>query len=272
MLKNIIEIKSTTSTQLYLNSQYADIFLNGSMKSHLVFCFKNPVYLDKRAYEMRLSVVNAQIPVSWYLINDTNNQIIINNTTYNFKKGNYNVNTFITEWTNSISSGWTLTYDSITNKINYAFTSQFTFSDSSNSIFPLLGFKNGNVYTSLNNSLVTPFCINFSGLTRLQMKSSALNLGNVDSLKKGKNRTIAVIPVNSIGSGYILYHNLTGYSNIFKNHEIYTIDVELRDDAKNFIDFNNCDWSCTLQIDVLTETIQNIDTLSDVYENLAQEL
>jgi hypothetical protein len=130
MSKSSFEIRSTTSTQIYLNSQYADIFMNGTMKSNIVFFFKNPIHIDKNAIEMRLSVVNAQIPISWYLINDTNNQIIINNITYFLKKGNYNINTFISEWANSIGAGWTLTYDGITNKITYAYTSSFTFSDS----------------------------------------------------------------------------------------------------------------------------------------------
>ena len=58
----------------------------------------------------------------------------------------------------------------------------------------------------------------------------------------------------------------------FKNSEIYTIDIEIRDDNRNFIDFNNLDWTCTLQIDILSETIENIDNLADVYNNQAQEL
>ena len=178
------------------------------------------------------------------------------------------MNSFITEWNNSIGPNWTLTFDSITNKINFSYTSNFTFSDSINSVFPLLGFKVGSVYTSTSNN----FVIHFSGITRLHMKSSLFNLSNVDSYKKGKNRTLAVIPVNNIGSGYILYHNYTLYSNIFKNRKIFTIDIEIRDDARNFIDFQNQDWTCTLQIDILTETIENIDNLHDIYNNQAQEL
>ena len=273
---NNITFQSKISTQIYLNSATADIYMNGTMKSHLAFSFRNPIQVNRNAVEMRLSVVNAQIPQSYYLINSTNNQIIITNsgisTTYLFKQGNYNVNTFINEWVNSIGSGWTLTFDSITNKINFSYTSNFTFSDSINSIFPLIGFNVGSVYTSTSNNLICPFVINFSGITRLHMKSSLFNLSNVDSYKKGKNRTLAVIPVNNIGSGYILYHNYTQYSNIFKNREIYTIDIEIRDDARNFIDFQNQDWTCTLQIDILTETIENIDNLYDIYNNQAQEL
>ena len=86
--KNIITFQSKTSTQIYLSSATADMYMNGTMKSNLVFCFQNPIRIDKNAYELRLSVVNAQIPISWYLINSTNNQIIITvsgiSTTYLF--------------------------------------------------------------------------------------------------------------------------------------------------------------------------------------------
>ena len=190
---NNITLQSITSTQIYLNSATADIYMNGTMKSDLAFAFRNPIQINKNAVEMRLSVVNAQIPISWYLINSTNNQIIItvNNisTTYLFKQGNYNVNTFITEWNNSIGTGWNLSFDSITNKITFAYQTNFTFSDSINSIFSIIGFKVGTVYTSTSNNLICPFVINFSGITRLHMKSSLFNLSNVDSYKKGKNRT-----------------------------------------------------------------------------------
>jgi len=274
--KNIITLQSTTSTQIYLNSEYADIYMNGTMKSSVVFFFKNPIQINKNSIEMRLSVVNAQIPVSWYLINSNNNMITITisgvSTTYYFKQGNYNVNSFITEWNNSIGTGWTLTFDSITNKINFSYSTNFSFKDSINSIFPIMGFQKGIIYNSVSNNLISPFCINFAGITRLQMKSSIFNLRNVDSFNKDINRTIAVIPVNNIGSGYILYHNITQYRNIFKTYEIFSIDIEFRDDARNFIDFNNINWSCTLQIDVLSESIENLDNLEDVYNNQAQEL
>ena len=160
---NIITYQTKTSTQIYLNSATADIYMNGTMKSNLVFFFEDPLQINKHAYEMRLSVVNAQMPISWYLINDTNNVIKINSTNYYFKKGNYNIHTFISEWANSIGSGWTLTFDSVTNKISFKYTSSFTFSDSStNSLFPIIGFETGKIYTSSPSFvLVAPFCSNF---------------------------------------------------------------------------------------------------------------
>ena len=79
MNNNNISFQSTGSTQIYLNSENADIFLNQSKKSNVVFFFTNVLKIDKKSVEMKLSIVNAQIPVSWYLINDTNNRIYFSN-------------------------------------------------------------------------------------------------------------------------------------------------------------------------------------------------
>ena len=180
---NIITYNTKTSTQIYLNSQTADIYINGTMKSNVVFFFEDPLQINKRAYEMRMSIVNAQMPISWYLINDTNNLIIINSVNYYFKKGNYNIHTFITEWTNSIGPNWVLTFDSVTNKITFKYTSNFIFSDSViNSIFPIIGLKSNTVYNSSSLSLVAPYCFNFCGLSRINIKSSTFNLGDRKSV------------------------------------------------------------------------------------------
>lgn len=271
-----ITFNSQTSTQIYLDSATADLYLNDTKKSSVVFVFRNPIILNKFAYEMRISVVNAQIPISYYLINDTNNKlnITINGivTTYYFKKGNYNINTFISEWANSIGTGWTLTYDNITNKITYTYTQNFTFSDDLNSIFGIMGFKKGSIYTSSNNSLICPYVANFAGITRLNIKSNSFTLNNVDSYNKSINRTIAVIPVSSISSGYMYYNNFTNYNTVFTNHSISTINIEIYDDFKNFIDFNNIDWTMCMQIDVLSEKYEEFNNLEDIYSNLSQDL
>jgi hypothetical protein len=61
-------------------------------------------------------------------------------------------------------------------------------------------------------------------------------------------------------------------THLFKNHEISTIDINIMDDLRNFIDFNNVDWTVCIQIDILSENVQSIDNLADVYENLTQTI
>ena len=83
---------------------------------------------------------------------------------------------------------------------------------------------------------------------------------------------LAVIPINCRQSSIINYTNITGFNSVFKNHEISSIKISICDDDDNFINFNNIDWSMTLQIDILNEVIHTLDNLNDIYENAIQEL
>jgi hypothetical protein len=70
----------------------------------------------------------------------------------------------------------------------------------------------------------------------------------------------------------ISYNNFTQYKSIFYNHELSQIGIELlQDDFKNYIKFNNIDWTITLQIDIITDVINNMDNLEDIYYNLQQQ-
>jgi hypothetical protein len=262
--------QTSQSIQIYLNSKNAETLINGSCKSNVVFYFNDAVEIDESIIETRLSVVNAQIPCSFYLINSTNNQINITvsgiTTTYNFPYGNYNVNTLISQWTTTIGAGWIITFNAINNYFNFTYTSDFIFSDTNiKSIFPIIGFKNGSQYSSTNKSLLSVYCVNFGGISKILIKSPTFYLGNIDSLNNTVGDIICSIPVNSSQNGYIFYENYTNYKSIFNNRIIKSISIELIDEFNNYIDFNNLDFSLTLQIDMLHEKIYNYDSINDIY-------
>ena len=71
--------------------------------------------------------------------------------------------------------------------------------------------------------------------------------------------------------GLCLYNNITNFKSIFKNHELSSINIDIKDDFGNYIDFNNVDWSMTLQVDIVSEIVQTLDNLEDVYLNAAQD-
>ena len=64
MANNTINYQSIYSTQIHLNSYNADIFINKTKKSNVVFFFNDTNQASKNVIEMRISVVNAQIPCS----------------------------------------------------------------------------------------------------------------------------------------------------------------------------------------------------------------
>ena len=281
MNNNNISFQSTGSTQIYLNSANADIFLNQSKKSNVVFFFTNVLKIDKKSVEMKLSVVNAQIPVSWYLINDTNNRIYFSvngvQNNYLFPNGNYNVNTFISTWISTFGNNWTLTFSKITNKITFSNSlGPIVFGDNisaSNTLFSLIGFDSTKSYSSsvITGQLVSSYAINFLGLSKINIKSTTFPFKNFDSLTATATSTLCSIPVSSNASGIINYNNLTDYKSIFKEYEFNSIDISITDDKNNYIDFNNIDWSMTLQIDITNEIVENLDNLQDIYFNQHQE-
>ena len=281
MNNNNISFQSTGSTQIYLNSANADIFLNQSKKSNVVFFFTNVLKIDKKSVEMKLSVVNAQIPVSWYLINDTNNRIYFSvngvQNNYLFPNGNYNVNTFISTWISTFGNNWTLTFSKITNKITFSNSlGPIVFGNNisaSNTLFSLIGFDSTKSYSSsvITGQLVSSYAINFLGLSKINIKSTTFPFKNFDSLTATATSTLCSIPVSSNASGIINYNNLTDYKSIFKEYEFNSIDISITDDKNNYIDFNNIDWSMTLQIDITNEIVENLDNLQDIYFNQHQE-
>lgn len=277
MNNNTIVYQTIFSSQIYLNSANADIAINGTSKSNCVFFFKDALKIEKNAIEMRVSVVDAQIPVSWYLVNDTNNKLSITiadtTTTYTFPNGNYTAMSFIDMWYEIVGpkTQWYLQFSTLTNKMfiqNYTYLTFWL----EGSILSLLGFPAGHSYVSaVTGKLNSPYCVNFSGINKLYIKSNTFNLKNIDSKNKGRSRAICAIPINNAYSGVIYYNNFTQYKSIFKNYELSSIQIEIQDDNKNYIDFNNVDWTMTLQVDIVCEVENNIDTLEDVYSNLIQE-
>jgi hypothetical protein len=152
-----------------------------------------------------------------------------------------------------------------------ASSNTFTLTDTINSVFPVIGFIKGNTYTaSFFNStytLLSPYPCNFAGPTRLSVRSNAFtDLKNIDSLTNSINNTLCVVPCNATQNGIIFYENITQYKNIFTNNTISSIDIIITDDSNNFINFNNINWSLTLQIDVHYEKIHDYNNIDDIYE------
>jgi hypothetical protein len=263
--------QSISTMQIYLNSNNAELYLNGQSKSNIEFFFNEALEFDNHILESKISVVNAQFPCSFYLINSTNNQINITisgiTTTFNFPYGNYNINTFITQWNTTVGTGWILSFNNITNTFNFRYTSNFIFSDSNiNSIFYIIGFQSGNFYNSSSLLLTSSCCVNFGGIQRLNIKSSSFYVNNMDSKLNNVGKIICSVPVSSSQNGYIFYENYTNYKSIFTNKNIGSINLEITDENNNYVNFNNLDFNITFQIDLLREVLHDYKNLDDIYE------
>jgi hypothetical protein len=263
---SLIEYQTNHSIQIHLNSA-SGVIDNGTMKSDVIFNFDDILVSHNRIIELRISLVNAQIPNSFYLINSSNNQIIINGTTYTFPVGNYTFFDFKNQWNTTVGSTWTLTLSTITNKITfYDAGSSFTFSDNSNSIFKLLGFVKGTTYSSVGGYLTSSFCIDFSGIRNIVVLADNIALQNCICIDTGCGSCLATIPNNFQFGSIIQYVNFTNFKNIFSSSNLNSLEIELCDDNLNLLDFNNVDWSMTVQIDIIREEIKDLANFQEVYE------
>ena len=271
--KNSVSYQTIYSQQIYLNSS-TSMLMNGSLKSYVHFFIQDAMNDKKHnTVEQRVSLVNAQIPCSFYQINNNNNQIIINGILYTFPNGNYNVNNFITTWSSIIGAGWLLTFSSMTNTLIFTFTSVFTFTDTKSSIFPVIGFTAGNSYSCTGSILNAPYPVNFSGLPRILISSPTFNLNSrCANAEATMSSIIGAVPINTLSNGIIYYTNYTNYKSIFSSYELSFITIMLQDDNDNMLDMNNIDWAITLQIDTVVEVVKSLDNLHDIYENAINEL
>jgi len=237
----------TKTRQFNISSKGA---INGSYKSDVNISLPDLHFNEKNITNVLFSVDHCEVCNSYYLINDTNNKIVINSITYNIVFGNYNVNNFISALLSVIPSGFTVTYSSITNKLTFNYTSNFTINASSDlcTINDILGLGNINI-TSIGNSLVLPYVVNFLPLARINFRSNFFKFNNFSTTD---NTTDIFLSLQNSAPpiGVIYYVNQTNTNFIINDVNITSINIDVTDDNNNLINFNNVDWFMTFTIKV----------------------
>jgi len=234
-----------------LNSRDA-IRNNGINLSNVSFAISNLIKDDKDMLYSTIGIINCQIPVSWYLINSTNCNLYVSvggvPYTIVLTKGNYNSNTLFTELkTEFLSIGIILTIS--INKINGVLT--FNFNGVvvsllvSVGIFRILGFDD---ITYTGSIITPPFPLNLLGVKKLKINSAYLATNSYDSANSYSGDTIHTIPVDVPAFGLITFLNQSSTYGKMRLRRIDTIDIQILDEYNQFIEFNNIDWSMTLQL------------------------
>jgi hypothetical protein len=249
----------TESKQINLSSNSA-IISNAPLNSVLTFKTNGVLKKEKEILYNLISVVHAEIPVSYYIVNDTNNLLSMSTGNYNLTNGNYNATTFKTMLLFLLGANWTLNLNSTTGIFTLAYTTNFTINATS-TCYKLMGFKKNTSYVSVSNSLTFIYPCNFLGVQRLKIKSNVLKTHNIDSYLGGHSNLLTTIPVNSASYGLIVFSNLVGFKTILPNTSIDFIDITITDELDNIINFNGIDIYITLQIDTIRESLPDEENL-----------
>lgn len=244
----------TESKLVSLNSQYA-ILNNGSYLSDVDFTTNKLLIPDDSIINVELSLIHAEIPVSFYNINYTCNLFRIQSGagttyTYTIPVGNYNATSLISQLTTLTAvnfTGLTITFNKITGKLLFGWTSAFTiYNNFTNSISTLLGFNNDTTNTSVANSLTPPNPINLLGIKRISIVSNDIATFNYTSI--GNINLLASIPVDQPSYSLIVYENKNQLKHHLHLQEINRFSIQLLDENFNAINFNNIHWTMLFSI------------------------
>ena len=240
-------IKKTKSQIYNISSKVSE---NGSFKSSVRVSLPDLNFNNSSIQNVYLSVLHCEVPNSFYIVNYTNNSIVVNNITYTIPVGNYNANTLITALLTLLPAGFAISYSSISNKYTWTNTTNFTINASNVNckINSVIGLGTTDV-SSVSLTLILPFNVNFLPLPRLKFRSNIFKFGNYNQNDNSSNLFLS-LQNNAPQQGMINYINQTMIKFLVEDRSITSFLINVTDDEGNFINFNNIVFYMTFQIDI----------------------
>jgi RNase P protein component len=256
-----------------LNSKFGNQ-QNGTKLSNVVFPFIGILRKEENIKHVFVSILNAQFPVSFYVINSLNNQLkVMDNSsvtyTINLTTGNYTANTLIQEIIlrfSQISFPYLpgIDFNKSNGKYTFIFPQNITILSSQSSIKDILGLGNSNLTGS---TITCPYPLNLLGAKLLNITSSALSVSSFSSVSSSNMNILASIPVDAAFFNMVSYVNQSDMQKYeLTTDYINSIDLQILDEAGNFIDFNNTNWSVTLGISIERVELQKQN--QDLFKSL----
>jgi hypothetical protein len=193
-----------------------------------------------------MKIDNFTCPISFFVVNDSNNTLITSTGIYVIPEGNYNANTLRTALA-SVMTGYTITYDSASNKLTFTYSSGFTFLATSR-CFRILGFAEDVDHSSTGNNLTSGYVVNLAGTSLVYIDIPNITTRNVLAKNNGGFTTIVKSIVCDVPYGSIMtYTNNTGSSVILGEKYISFLQVRLLDDDYNLLDLNGQYFTLTIE-------------------------
>jgi hypothetical protein len=241
------------SQKVFLTPSGASLKRNGIFNSNLEFNVPNLYQTNTNLLYLTIKCLHAEIPYSFYVVNEYNNVLSITDKFNQIQNiyvpfGNYNANTFMKLLAPELPTGMTLSFNNNNGKFTLNYNGSFSI-NSTSTCYVLMGFDKGKTYNSVNNQIELPYLANFLGSKNIYLKIPNLILDNYNTATMDR-ATLSNIPVNVPPFSIIMYENSSGSSTMIKSIQIPDIlYIQLADDQNNLIDFNNTEFSITIQID-----------------------
>jgi hypothetical protein len=252
-----------------LNAANATQFINGDYLSNVVFDFPNILSPSDNVDYTEIGIGSAEIVASFYNIDSFNNVFNYRVSSVNFSiivpSGSYNYNTLITQLITSFAVNghtFSFTLNRNSNILTMTLTSAGTWNQiNSSSIYYILGFDANTTYNIVANTITFPNLFNLIGIKNLKVSSSKISLDSFDSKNTATTNLLATISVNVPNFNLIIYSNLDSLYSHCRSKYISTIDIQIKDDNDNFVNFNRVAWNITINLILYRQINKIIETL-----------
>ena len=260
--------------QIYLSSSDATQHLNGTLKSDMLFLFKSPI-VPPPTHFMTLRLVNAYVPISFTIINDTNDQFELSGTSYTIPHGNYTaveLGTLLMILTAYDDPTFTVEFSQNTGKFTFssAVASKFTIDGT---CLKILGLPEASSATDYE--LVSVYPADLTGQNILYVDVKNLTTFNLSSSTKARTSIIGSILVN-VQHGSVLYYEDTGNTQFtIQEDSISFLHIRLYgEDMTTLLDLNDFSWALTLEVGFVEKTLQPTipSTYKDLYKDYITQL
>lgn len=261
-----------------LNSEDATQFNNGTYLSDVNFDFTGLLKDQRNIIYCEGGVLNAQIPVSFYQVAYYNNTLYYtvagNPFSITVPVGNYNFSTFATALQTAFTANghnFAIIINDTTGRLQFSLITGgtgfvFLGASSGTTIFKILGFDPTQNYPDDGvNNLLAPYLLNLLGAKKLKIFSTTFSNTSYDSASATSCNLISTISVDAPSYGLLLYNNTQDKYGRLKTKRIDNIDIQIKDEYGNMINFNNTDWSITLAVLIYRTIDTRISDLNDVF-------
>lgn len=240
---------ASTQIEVYLQSKYKTISINGDeSNSDMIFYLNEPI-IRPLGCDMRLRVSNFVFPLSYYLVDYTNNELVIGSTTYTLTEGNYTATTLATHILSLLPNTYSMAYNSITNKYTITNSSANFTIKSDSTCLVLLGFTEDTNHTSSGFSLTSDAVVNLTGNNMIYVDLKNVSTNNISSLTGRRTSIIKSIPVSSTLSSVMFFEDTSSVYSTVQDDTISYFHIRiLAEDMESLIDFQSQDWNMTIEI------------------------
>lgn len=165
-------------------------------------------------------------------------------------RANYNITTLIAKLRQLMHSGFTIIYNSSTNKILISHDTNTFWFEAGTTCGELIGLNE--IFPSSEGAIwESDVSINLFTIRNIQISSSNFIMNNICSATPNKASIITSIPVDVNMGSIINYRNINGISSLI--HEITNINnlhIQLLDQDGDLLNLNGLHWSINLLLTI----------------------